>query len=243
MRKELQELLKDKQQMKAENVFTVDTEKVLSEVIKNKFEIVIFLYCEAGEPVLSMYSEYIGDAAERVKTSYIDRYASVKSHRGFLAIVQAPVQEVKDIKSKNTLVLLDNIQDPSNLGAIIRSGAAFGFTDYLLLNCAYIYNEKAIRASAGTVFMINFKETSVEELKALKSDFKIITTDVDAGSGYLEAKKTAKKIITLGNEGAGISDAIRELSDMSIKIDYPNKKVESLNVAAAAAVLFYVLAK
>ncbi len=245
MRKDIQELLKDKKKMKEQGLFTVDTEKVLEEVLQLGFEVLYFFYSEQGEPILNKFGRQLNEKAEKVKPGYIDRFASVKTHRGFVAVIKAREQEIANIEGKKALVLLDNIQDPSNMGAVLRSGIAFGFTDYIFLNCAYAYNEKTIRASAGTVFLTGFTEATETTLKKLKENFKFIVTDVASGEPVESAKKKAgdKFVLVLGNEGQGVSPEIAKLADINVKINYPNKSVESLNVAAAAAILFYGLSK
>jgi TrmH family RNA methyltransferase len=240
MKKEILDLLKDKKTLRQEYLFIVDTEKILEEVIASGFEIKHFIYNEKGLETFNRFKSGMPPVAERVKTGYIDRYAEVKSHQGFIAVVKASGGEM-DENSRGATVLLDNIQDPANLGAIIRSGAAFGFKNYLLSNCAYIYSEKTIRASAGAVFLIKHREAGIEDIRKLKTAFKIFVTDVEKGIDVKEAVKQVKEdyILALGSEGRGISKEVMDLADCRVNINLPEKKVESLNVAVAAGILFY----
>jgi RNA methyltransferase, TrmH family len=244
MKKELLDLLKDKKTLKQEHLFIVDTEKILEEVIASGFEIKHFLYNEKGLEIFNGFKDTLSPVAERVKTGYIDKYAEVKSHQGFIAVVKASGGEM-DENITGAVVLLDNIQDPANLGAIIRSGAAFGFKNYLLSNCAYIYSEKTIRASAGAVFLIKHREAGIEDVKKLKNRFKIVVTDVEKGIDVKEVIKQIKGdyILALGSEGRGISKEIMDLADYRVNISLPEKKVESLNVGVAAGIIFYNFAE
>ncbi len=227
--------------MKAERLFIVDTEKTLGEAIAAGFEIKNFFFSEKGEEINGKYGKNFMGLAERVKGAYIDRFAEVKTHQGFIAIIQAGDVLLKNRIISGPIVLLDSIQDPANLGAIIRSGAAFGFTNYYLINCAYIYSEKTVRASAGNVFHVKYREIDFEAVEKLKKTHKLFITDVSRGIGVKEAAGQAKDnyAIVLGNEGQGVRPEIAELADITLNIPLRSDKVESLNVAAAAAVIFF----
>jgi TrmH family RNA methyltransferase len=240
MRKELIELLKDKNELKEQGLFIIDTEKTLEEALKYGLRVRHFLYTEESKEMLLRFPVSEG-IAEKVRPSYIDRFASVRSHRGFIAVVEKPGNTDIDIKGAGAVVLLDGVQDPSNLGAIIRSGAAFGFQNYLLLNeCANIYSEKVIRASAGTVFAVKFRQVEMKEVREIKKDFNLLVSDVENGVDIKEASGRAggNFMLALGSEGRGVSPELKNIADMNIKISYSGK-VESLNVASAAAVIFY----
>ncbi len=243
MRREIIELLKDKKALKDQGMFIVDTEKILGEAIEAGFEVTNLLYCEQGLKIVDKYADKVGHGVyETTKGSFIDRFANVKTHQGFIAVVRSTNREITKFDSITSMVLLDNIQDPSNVGAIIRSGAAFGFNDYLLLNCAGIYSDKVIRASAGTVFSVNYKNMDFKQVNTLSKDFPIIATDVADGEDLRQAKQKIKNrfIIALGSEGQGLSVEVKSIAKQLVKINYPGK-VESLNVSAAAAIIFYEL--
>jgi RNA methyltransferase, TrmH family len=239
MKKELMELIKDKKSMKDQKLFIVDTEKVLEEAIKAGFTILHFFYNEEGEKLYKRHIRDVSGTAERVQTKDIEKISIVKTHQGFAAVVKAESADLKDLSGP--LVLLDNIQDPANTGAIIRSGLAFGFEKFLVLGGVFIYGEKTVRSSAGNVFKVKYKEIEMKDIPELKKTHKLFVTDVDEGT---DVKKSAKKaegdyIIVLGNEGQGVNPEILKAADYTLNIPLPGKKVESLNVAAAAAVIFY----
>ena len=243
MRGEILELLKDKKALKDQGMFIVDTEKILGEAIEAGFEVTHLLYTEQGLKIMDKYGDRVGHGVcETTKNSFIDRFANVKTHQGFIAVVKAVNREILKFDGLKTLVLLDNIQDPSNVGAIIRSGAAFGFNDYLLLNCAGIYSDKVIRASAGTVFTVSYKNVDFKQLTDISKDFPLIATDVTDGEDirFAKGKLNGKFTIALGSEGQGLSVEVKSLSRELVKINYPGK-VESLNVSAAAAIIFFEL--
>lgn len=242
MNKEIYELLKDKKRLKEEKLFIVDTEKILKEVLENNLEIKYFLYSESAKDILELLPQNKKRDALKVKESYINKFSVVDSHQGFIAVVRAKNNEIGDLKGIDKLVLLDTIQEPSNLGAIIRSGIAFGFANFLLLNCAYLYNEKVIRASAGAVFQCRYKNIEIKEIDRLKAEYQIIATSSKNGLNLKKIKEKIKNkfIIVLGNEGRGINKVIEEKADLKISIEL-KKEIESLNVAAASAIIFYEL--
>jgi TrmH family RNA methyltransferase len=243
MNKELIDQLKDRKYLKEHSLFIIDTEKVLGEAAAAGCRIEHFLFNEDGEEIYKKHNKAVAGVSERVKTALISQLSEVKTHQGFVAVVKAPENE--GVAAGGAVVLLDNIQDPANLGGIIRNGAAFGFKNFLLHDGVYIYGEKTIRASAGNVFHVRSKAVAMDEILALKKNFKFFVTDVDSGVDVREAAGLAKGnyAIVLGNEGQGVTPDIMKLADYRIHIPLAGKDVESLNVAAAAAVIFYNFAE
>ncbi len=147
------------------------------------------------------------------------------------------VLEERDIKGN--IIVLDNIQDPGNLGTIIRSAVAFNFDSIILSeNCVDLYNAKVIRASEGMLFHINIKRCQIIEfLNNLDKDYTIIGTDVNNGEDI--RKITFKKCaIVIGNEGNGISNDVKKCCDMFTYIKM-NNQCESLNAGVSASILMY----
>ncbi|UUD36225.1 RNA methyltransferase [Mycoplasmopsis citelli] len=162
----------------------------------------------------------------------------------YLSSTQNPqniVAKCKFIKAKskiNKLLILNNLQDPGNIGTIFRIAKAFGFDSIAVENFDF-YNEKVIRSSQGAFFDLNiFKINSTQEyLDYLKDQgFKIYATVLNQNAQKLKDVDfpTSKIAIILGNEGNGISKEIQELSDVCIYIPI---EFESLNVASCAAII------
>ncbi len=137
------------------------------------------------------------------------------------------------------IIILDNIQDPGNLGTIIRSAVAFNFDSIILSdNTVDLYNPKVIRASEGMIFNINIIRCNIKEfIKKLSKDYLIIGTNVKNGIDIrqIEFKKCA---IVIGNEGMGLSDDVKKLCDKFAYIKM-NDKCESLNAGVSASILMY----
>ena len=139
------------------------------------------------------------------------------------------------------ILILDKIQDPGNLGAIIRSAVAFDITNIICSkDTVDVYNPKVVRASQGMIFHIpimytNIKKT-IQELK--QNDYKIIGTKVTNGHDVKTSSIYSHFALVIGNEGQGISKEIDELCDEYLYIKM-NEKCESLNASVAASILLY----
>ena len=145
----------------------------------------------------------------------------------------------------NNILILDDIQDPGNLGTIIRSAVAFNIDTIILSKTGVdLYNSKVLRSTQGMIFNINIVVSDIkEEILKLKSDnYKILTTNVEGGKLVKSIEKNQKFAIIIGNEGKGVSKEIKELSDEYIYIEM-NKKCESLNAAVATSIILYELSR
>ena len=149
----------------------------------------------------------------------------------------------KEIKG-DRILLLDNIQDPGNLGTIIRSSVAFNVDTIVLSNDTVdLYNDKVIRITQGLLFHTNIIRTDlVEVINNLKKDgYDILGTNVHNGV-ELKDIKTNKYALLMGNEGQGLSPELQSMCDKNIYIPM-NKDCESLNVAVATSIILYELNK
>lgn len=147
----------------------------------------------------------------------------------------------------NKILLLDGVQDPGNLGTIIRSSLAFNVdTIVTSLDTVDLYNPKVLRSTQGMVFHLNIVNMDLTEAitKLKKEEYPIYGTKVEYGSDVstLPKKDRRKYALVMGNEGNGISSEVSALCDKFLYIDM-NDKVESLNVAVATSILLYELNK
>ncbi len=149
--------------------------------------------------------------------------------------------EIKGTK----ILMLDEVQDPGNLGTIIRSSVAFG-VDTIVLgnNTVDLYNPKVIRATQGMLFYINIINKDLKEtIKELKSlEIPVYGTKVEYGEDVRNFPSKDKKSygLVVGNEGNGVSSEVLDLCDKYIYIDM-DEKVESLNVSVATSIILYEL--
>lgn len=147
-----------------------------------------------------------------------------------------------DLESK--VLILDSVQDPGNIGTLMRSALAFGFaTVFIGDGCVDIFNPKVIRASQGAIFKLNFLFGDVIKfIKTInKKDYIVYGTNVRNGEDVSKIKPNKNIAFILGNEGHGVSDEIIKYVGKNLYI--PIKTVESLNVAIAGSIIMYELSK
>jgi TrmH family RNA methyltransferase len=150
-----------------------------------------------------------------------------------------------NIDLNSNILILDGVQDPGNLGTILRSAVAFNLTNIILSeDTVDMYNTKSLRSAQGMNFYLNIKRANlVEYIKFLKENgYKILGTDVTNGIDVKSVSNNEKYAIIMGNEGNGMSDKVRQLCDKNIYIDM-NNNCESLNVGVSASIIMYELNK
>lgn len=167
--------------------------------------------------------------------------------QGILAVLEYKKRDlVNNINQDDKFVLiLDRIQDPGNMGTIIRTADSAGVDAVILLKgCVDIYNPKVIRATMGSIFDMNIiHATQDDAVNFLKSnDFNIVSSYLQTDNYYHETTYDGKIALVIGNEANGINDELIAQSDKLVKIPiYGN--AESLNAAISAAVLMYEIKK
>lgn len=143
-------------------------------------------------------------------------------------------------KLSSHLLLLDAIQDPGNLGTLMRSAKAFGFDTIVLGNGTVdIYNDKVIRASQGAIFKLNFVNADLKTFINTNPDYFFYGTDVKTGVEVEKVIKNSKIGLILGNEGRGMQEELKAITKANIYI--PLENTESLNVSVAGGILMYLL--
>lgn len=180
-----------------------------------------------------------------VKHNIFKELSSTINSQGIIAVVKMNQYNVEEIiKNNNMIVYCDRIQDPGNLGTIIRTTEAFGPGAVLLSSgCVDPYNPKVVRATAGSLLRIPVLDCSEQFLLSLKQNgFQVISTVVNANKSFGDIEKLNKVCLIIGNEGQGVSKSIRELSDLCIKINMTGN-TESLNASIAAGICIYEISK
>ncbi|MBW4553895.1 MAG: RNA methyltransferase [Aphanocapsa sp. GSE-SYN-MK-11-07L] len=177
---------------------------------------------------------------EVVSESVLQAIATTITPDGVVAVAQACPSPELTFGSLG--LVLENIQDPGNLGTMIRTAAAAGAEGILVsADCVDLENPKVLRASAGQWFRLPIATVDRlhEHLTPYRSpDWQIVATLPQAKANYWDLDLTQPTLFLLGNEGAGLSDQLIELSTHQVKIPL-QQGVESLNVAIAAALMLY----
>ena len=145
-------------------------------------------------------------------------------------------------KIDDRVLILDGVQDPGNLGALMRSAKPFDFNTIFLGNGTVDpYNDKVIRSSQGAIFKLSILEGDVVDFIKSLNGYEIYSTNVVNGINVCEIKKAQKCALILGNEGNGVSDRVNSLGLKNLYIKISN--TESLNVAVAGSILMYEISK
>ena len=143
----------------------------------------------------------------------------------------------------NKIVILEDLQDPGNLGTIIRSSVAFNVDTIVVSNNTVdIYNDKVLRSSEGMLFHINIIKRDIDGFidELHEEGYLVYGTKVDGGTNLKEVTKVEKIAIVMGNEGAGVKDNTLDKCDNYIYISM-NNNCESLNVGVATSIIIYEL--
>ena len=239
-------------------VFVLEGLKLLDEGVRRGALIKTLFLSETAQKgeisgFISRYEKQLSDDTEVffVSRECFEKMSSEHAPDGILAVVEkkkpADKCPAKFVDFDGGALLLYALQDPGNLGTILRSAAAFGLTHFFLTSdCADIYNLKTIRASMGAIFsleitMISDAETFVTQLRG--SGRRVFAAELREHALPLHAfalKPTDCFII--GNEGHGIPPHLSALCDSSVYIPVTNK-VESLNAATAASIIMWEMSK
>ena len=173
-----------------------------------------------------------------VNKEIIKKLTKTKSPQGIIGICS--VNMIKPFKG-NRILILDDINDPGNLGTLLRTALGFNFTNIVLSeNSVDVYNDKVIRACQGAHFKLNIKYGNlIEIISDLKANgFYIIGTALNTIDNLKDIKLQEKYALILGNEANGVSEVVGNLSDINVKINI-NENLESLNVGIAGAIIMH----
>lgn len=230
--------IKEKKHSQNHGECIVESEKVIHDLIVGKNKVTTLLV--ASDKVAKF--EYLVKM-HTGKTYYVSPelcklLGETVTPSGVFAFVQIP----KNILSRQNFLVLENIQDPSNLGAILRSAKAFGYDDIIMLGGVYPYSPKVIRASMGYVFDANIVDMTIEELSEYirMHNFMLYCADMDGFDVANTPSTSCKYGIAFGNEGNGVSLALKSICNSVVTIPMQNN-VESLNVSVSAGIIMYNL--
>jgi len=224
--------LKEKKERDITGTFLIEGEHLVYEAIKRN--LVKELIVLEGEDFYS----------DNVKITYVSnevmkKISSMDSYPNVIAVCNKKEKE----EIKGNILILDDIQDPGNLGTMIRSSVAFNIDTIILSKKTVdLYNPKVIRSTQGMLFNINVIVDSLEEIipRLKEKKYKIYGTKVDNGTDVRNIEVSEKYALVIGNEGSGMSEKVSNLCDEYLYIKM-NENVESLNAGVAASILLYEL--
>ena len=233
--KKVNKLFVDKKYRESTNMFVCESYRVIKAFIDNKFKLDLIF--------VTKNSKYFNIVKNNEKAILIDQkiYDSIselKNGDGLIAIFYIPKKD--ETKIDERIIILDQIQNPNNMGAILRSAAAFNMKQIILANsCVDIYNPKVIQSSMGYGYNLSIKfvtdlKQTIRSLQA--KNIKVYATTINNNAVKLNKTKLGKCAVVLGNEGNGIKNDIIAICDKSIYIPM-NKDVDSLNISIAASII------
>lgn len=204
--------------------------KMIRDAIESGWQPLVILHDERQEPP--------HDGSQPMETSLFRELCATRSSQGVIALFPRRESSIEDVMAHppHRIVALDSIQDPGNVGTIIRSAAAFGMTGVVALpGTSDAWGPKSIRASAGSVLSIPVARASIEELLGHVRDRNLEVYAADPRADSITISRADDFIVVFGSEGRGISAELAEVS-RGIRIAM-SSRIESLNVAAAAAII------
>lgn len=246
--------LKAKKGRKEEGMFLVGGVRLLEEALSSNFLPIKIYYSltelsKRGQEILARFKSGKTDCILMSKKE-IDSISDTENTQGIVALFKTPEIRLSKLykPSFRRLLLCDQINDPGNLGTLIRSARAFGFDMIMVTDkSAELYNPKVVRSSAGAIFGLPAASVSHLELSDFISgkNIKIAAAvsnhngqNDDSGVLALSKEKENPLILAIGSEAEGLSQEVLELSDHKISIKH-DTKVESLNAAIAGSILMY----
>ena len=222
-------------------LYKIEGEKVVLEAVKQGNLVETLLIKEGHEEnYLPLITNFEGEVY-MLSREVFDSLADTSSPQNIIAIVKKKSAPKLDVK-RNILVL-DHLQDPGNLGTIIRSCVAFGIDNIILVDSVDPYNDKTIRSASGTIFYPNFYEFSKEEFISFAKENKLNIVVAEANEKSVFDSTFVSPwpfTLVIGNEGRGVSQEIRSLKKMSVSIPMA-RCVESLNAGVSASILMLLL--
>lgn len=228
--------LKDTKTRKASGLFIAEGKKLVGELISCGIMPVRCFVKEGITPPSELSSCEVYEVSENV----MKKMSALTTPQDIIAVAKEP--EPKEIENDSFIVALDTIQDPLNMGAILRSAEAFGVKTVVLgQGCCDVYSQKTLRGAMGSVFRLNILPCDLVKYLTLKKSegFCIIGTGLDKSYVTVDRLSESKnKVVVIGNEGNGISLQIRDICDFGMFIPMSGQN-ESLNAAVAASIIMW----
>lgn len=174
-----------------------------------------------------------------VTPDVMKKMATTQTPQPILGVVK---QGAPQIVEHNHIVYLDDLQDPGNIGTILRSSVAFG-VEHIVFSprCADIFDSKVVRSAQGAHFQMTYDVCTPETVKLKYASHQLVVSTLDEAVSLSSFKPNEQWMLVVGNEGSGVKLQLQEMADAKIKIDAEG--MESLNVAVATSICLYEMTK
>lgn len=227
--------LHDKKVRDIEGLFFTEGKKLYLEGIQRGFTPTKVFVTKS---FLDSFSELSGNDIYLVSDDVYKKITDEKAPEGIFAVFEKP--EFKEKSERSALLLLEGIQDPGNMGTLLRTAVAFGMGEVLTVECADAFSAKTVRSAMGAIFKIavkNFDTIDEAVLYARKKSDTVIAATLHSDSVDIREVDTSYATVMIGNEGKGLTKRAVELADKKVII--PIVDTESLNAGVAGAVFMY----
>lgn len=222
--------------------FLVEGERAITQILAARPDQVLeIVSTEEPGPRYERYPSRI------VSAKQMDSICSTRTPQGILAVVRLPLETYSDRLPEvvgDRVLLLEDVQDPGNVGTLIRTAAAFGFSGVVLtMNCADPMAPKCVQSSAGAVLSLWLRRTPhyldlAGDLK--RRGYRLVAAELQGDEDTSVLRGGQGLLLALGNEGTGLSDALLTLASHRLRIATDRHRAESLNVAACGAICMYL---
>ena len=238
--------LKEKKYRDLSNEYLVEGVKMIKEAVEENAKIKQIIVCEdclkedgcVEQKFLYQIAKY---DCIYVSSKVFTLLTDVVNPQGMIAVIEKESSEEAIKYTEDIILVLDGIQDPGNLGTILRTVDSAGLSQVVLSKTSVdAYNPKVVRSTMGAIFRVKIIEAEdlVETLKNMKKHkFKVVATSLSGTENIYELDYN-KKVIVIGNESKGVSKNILDVSDSKTKIPMLGK-TESLNAGVATGVILY----
>jgi TrmH family RNA methyltransferase len=224
------------------DAFIVEGERAVRQVMENYSGEILEIVTAEG--VTNPYPQYPHRA---VTESQFRGISQAQTPQGILVVLRPPWEVYTDSLPRDPgkrLLLLEDIQDPGNVGTLIRTAAAFDFSGVILTEkSADPFSPKCVQATAGSILSVWLRKTGdyLEMVRALKKrGYYLLAADLNGKEDVSAMAKHKLLLLALGNEAGGLSDEVLEISDFQLRLPTVREKAESLNVAACGAICMYL---
>lgn len=222
-------------------LFILEGEKVCKEAISSSVERIEQVIIKEGAE--DKYLHLVNNLNTIcVSVEVFNFLSSTISPQDIMLVVKSCFYKLSNCSSGNILVL-DHLQDPGNLGTIIRSAIASGFYDIVLIDSADPYSDKTIRSASGTIMHAKLYKATTENFVdfCTRKNYNIVIAEANKQSVFDKSFKINRPFaLVIGNEGNGVSDEIKNKKQTSVSIPM-DKRVESLNAGVSASILMFLL--
>ena len=231
--------LKDRKGRDSQGAFLVEGVRMVSEALSSSFEVRALLLREDFRPGFTLPE---GIPVYQLPDHVFRSVCDTRTPQGIAAVLSLQAREA----SGSRLLALDGVQDPGNVGTIIRTADAAGFDGVLLSpECADLFSPKVLRSTMGSIFRLGFSFPSSlpEALSGLKAKgYSILSSQLDGDPFYSRRDVSPSFVLIIGNEGNGISGEVRAVATHRLCLPMRGG-AESLNAAVAAGIMMYELTR